>query len=170
MAEARARVEAGSDLESRVTMTRLVALGIFAFGAKKKRGGESFLTVEGPDFFWAVEVGPKQKAEAFRFAAAVNDAAAKSASGVALDLIADLSGTVGGKMRDVRLFADRVELAGSFLGVVKEKRPVSGPLSIEANGKVVKLRLGDETLEIEASGARPARKFVEKVTAFIAQS
>jgi|SRR5690625_1998162 len=74
-----ARVESGSDLERRVTATRLVALGVLAFGAKKKRGGESWLTVEGPDVFWTEEVKRGDAAKARKFAAAVNDAAKKAA-------------------------------------------------------------------------------------------
>ena len=40
-----ARLESGSELQARVTMTRLVALGVFAFAAKKKKGGEKYLTI-----------------------------------------------------------------------------------------------------------------------------
>lgn len=72
-----ARVESGSDLEKRVTATRLVALGVFAFAAKKKSGGEAFLTVEGPGFFWTIEVDRKKRAQAQAFAAKVNDQARK---------------------------------------------------------------------------------------------
>ena len=68
-----ARVERGSDLEARVTATRLVALGIFAFAAKKKSGGESYLTLEGPDFFWTTEVDRRKTDGAYAFAAKVND-------------------------------------------------------------------------------------------------
>ena len=75
------RVESGSALESRVTMTRLVALGIFAFAAKKKRGGEVFVTVESPDVFWMVEVPRKGVGQARRFVAAV-EAAKRQAPGV----------------------------------------------------------------------------------------
>ena len=73
-----ARVESGSDLEKRVTATRLVALGVFAFGAKKKRGGESWLTVEGPDVFWTVEVDRGGERKAREFAVKVNEAAARA--------------------------------------------------------------------------------------------
>jgi hypothetical protein len=69
------RVEAGSDLETRVTATRLIALGIFAFAAKKKRGGEVFLTVEGPEFFWTIEVDRKDQSKAREFAAKVTNQA-----------------------------------------------------------------------------------------------
>lgn len=72
-----ARVEVGSDLEKRVTATRLVALGVFAFAAKKKTGGEVFLTVEGPGFFWTIEVDRKKRGDAQAFAAKVNDQARK---------------------------------------------------------------------------------------------
>lgn len=70
-----ARVESGRELTSRVTGTRLLALGLFAFAAKKKSGGESYLTVEGPGFFWSIEVNRKKQPEARKFAAAVNNQA-----------------------------------------------------------------------------------------------
>lgn len=73
-----ARLESGTDLQRRVTATRLVALGVFAFAAKKKSGGESYLTVEGPDFFWTIEVDRKKRSDAQKFAAKVNDQARKS--------------------------------------------------------------------------------------------
>lgn len=76
-----ARVEAGSDLKKRVTATRLVALGVFAFAAKKKTGGEVFLTIEGPEFFWTVEVDRKKRGDAQAFAAKVNDQARKVSAG-----------------------------------------------------------------------------------------
>ena len=56
-----ARLESGSELQARVTMTRLVALGVFAFAAKKKKGGEKYLTIEGPDFVWTAEVKRDKK-------------------------------------------------------------------------------------------------------------
>lgn len=71
-----ARVESGSELEKRVTATRLVAMGLLAFAVKKKRGGESWLTVEGPDVFWSVEVDREYASKARAFAAKVNEAAA----------------------------------------------------------------------------------------------
>src|SRR5690554_2939951 len=70
-----ARVESGSDLEKRVTATRLIALGVFAFMAKKRTGGEAYLTIEGPGFFWTVEVDRKKRSQAQAFAAKVNDQA-----------------------------------------------------------------------------------------------
>jgi hypothetical protein len=56
-----ARVESGSELQSRVTATRLLAFGVFAFAAKKKKGGEKYLTIEGPDFVWTAEVKRDKK-------------------------------------------------------------------------------------------------------------
>lgn len=71
----RATVETGEALQSRVTATRLVALGIFAFAVKKKKGGESFLSLEGPEFFWTIEVKRGDQGKARAFAAKVNTAA-----------------------------------------------------------------------------------------------
>mgnify|MGYP004701701063 CR=1 FL=1 len=81
LADVTARVESGTDLERRVTATRLVAIGLFAFLAKKKSGGEAYLTVEGPDFFWTVEVDRKKRSDAMAFAAKVNGQARQTASG-----------------------------------------------------------------------------------------
>jgi hypothetical protein len=39
-------VEDGEAAQARVTATRLVALGIFAFAAKKKSGGDKWLMIE----------------------------------------------------------------------------------------------------------------------------
>ena len=56
------RLEDGEELSSRVTMTRLVTLGVFALAAKKK-----FLTIESPDIFWTIEVPRKNIGAAQRF-------------------------------------------------------------------------------------------------------
>jgi len=61
------RLEDGEELSSRVTMTRLVTLGVFALAAKKKAGGEKFLTIESPDIFWTIEVPRKNVGAAQRF-------------------------------------------------------------------------------------------------------
>lgn len=60
-------LESGSELESRITATRLVALGVFALAVKKKKGGEKFLTIEGPETYWVVEVPRKKISEAMKF-------------------------------------------------------------------------------------------------------
>lgn len=69
-----ARLESGSELQARVTMTRLVALGVFAFAAKKKKGGEKYLTIEGPDFVWTAEVKRDKKDidKAMKFISQIN--------------------------------------------------------------------------------------------------
>ena len=71
-----AQVESGSALEKRVTATRLVAMGgVGGLLFKKKSGGESWLTIEGPDVFWTVEVPRGEERKAREFAAKVNEAA-----------------------------------------------------------------------------------------------
>ena len=61
------RLEDGEELSSRVTMTRLVTLGVFALAAKKKTGGEKFLTIESPDIFWTIEIPRKSTGAAQLF-------------------------------------------------------------------------------------------------------
>ncbi|RSX55860.1 hypothetical protein D2E26_0423 [Bifidobacterium dolichotidis] len=68
-----AEVLPGSELEARVTATRLLLIGIFAFAFKKKKGGEKYLLIEGPDFAWMSEVSRKQVSEAMHFAVEVNN-------------------------------------------------------------------------------------------------
>ena len=60
-------LEDGETLQRRVTATRLVLTGVFAFALKKKRGGESFLTIQGDGFAWVVEVPAKKRGEAQKF-------------------------------------------------------------------------------------------------------
>lgn len=67
-----ASMEQGSELEKRITATRLVMLGVFALAAKKSKGGEWFLTIEGPRFTWVVEVPRKEIGKARKFAGQVS--------------------------------------------------------------------------------------------------
>lgn len=60
-------LEDGEELQSRVTATRLLTLGVFAFAFKKKTGGNKFITVEGENFLWALEVGRKKIGDAQKF-------------------------------------------------------------------------------------------------------
>lgn len=60
-------LESGSELQSRITATRLVAFGVFALAMKKKSGGEKFLTIESASAYWAVEVDRKHVSDAARF-------------------------------------------------------------------------------------------------------
>ena len=72
-----ARVESGRDIESRITLTRIALMGAFAIAAPKRKGGEKFVSIEGPDFIWCMEVGRKRAGDAVRFAARVNEQAKK---------------------------------------------------------------------------------------------
>ena len=67
-----ARIEEGRELESRLTLTRLALLGVLALAAPKRKGGERFVTIEGPDFIWCMEVKRKKAGDAVRFVAKVN--------------------------------------------------------------------------------------------------
>lgn len=75
-----ARMEEGEALRERITLTRVALIGIFALGATKKTGGTSFLTIEGPGFFWAVEVDRKKKNEAMQFLAKINNQVKQAAA------------------------------------------------------------------------------------------
>lgn len=61
----------GSELESRLTLTRLAVAGIFAFALKKKSGGEKFLTIETKEAAHVVEVSRKEVGEASKIVAFV---------------------------------------------------------------------------------------------------
>lgn len=67
-----ARIESGRELESRITITRIALLGAFALAAPKRKGGEKFVSIEGPDFIWCMEVDRKMAGDAVRFVAKVN--------------------------------------------------------------------------------------------------
>ncbi|HEY3502082.1 MAG TPA: hypothetical protein VGN37_04730 [Actinocatenispora sp.] len=75
----RASIEHGSPLRARLTLTRINLLGYKrAHAVPKLSGGELWLVVEGPDFFWTAEVNARKTRHTRRahmFAAAVNDAA-----------------------------------------------------------------------------------------------
>ncbi|TPF92562.1 hypothetical protein BW14_08455 [Bifidobacterium sp. UTBIF-68] len=72
-----ASVENGSALESRVTVTRLLLAGPFALAFKKKKGGEKYVTIEGPGFAWIAEADRKHVKEAVLFVNAVTNQVAK---------------------------------------------------------------------------------------------
>lgn len=57
-------IDDAEQLRERVTVTRLLLVGVFAFALKKKKGGTKFVAVEGEDFFWAMEVGRKDVKDA----------------------------------------------------------------------------------------------------------
>lgn len=67
----RVGLEDGEALSSRVTATRLLLIGVFAFAAKKKTGGTKFLTLESDEVFVTVEVPRKKVNEARKFMAQI---------------------------------------------------------------------------------------------------
>lgn len=72
---ATARVETAGQIQERVTATRLLATGIFAFALKKKKDArELYLTVEGDGWGFVVDVDPNKGAQARQFAMAVTNA------------------------------------------------------------------------------------------------
>lgn len=74
-----ASVESGEELSKRVTFTRFAAMGLLSLAAKKAKGGESYLLIEGPDFAWSFLVKRGDQAKAQKFAAAIRATAAKAA-------------------------------------------------------------------------------------------
>ena len=57
-------IEDAEELQQRVTVTRLLLFSVFAFALKKKSGGTKYVTVEGEDFLWPMEVGRKRVKDA----------------------------------------------------------------------------------------------------------
>lgn len=79
IAGTRATVDSAGAIDKRVTATRLLLTGPFAFGLRKKKDTrELYLLVEGPGFAWVVEVNPKLGKQARQFAATVNQAGAST--------------------------------------------------------------------------------------------
>lgn len=80
-----ARIETEGELTSRVTVTRLAAMGVFALGARKKVDQrELYLSVDGDGFQVVLKLPPTLGTQARRFAAAYNTrsgAMAKTATG-----------------------------------------------------------------------------------------
>ena len=72
-----ATVEDGEALQERITLTRVALVGIFALAWQKKKGGEKWLSVMGPDFCWIAKADRKHIGDAMKFAAKINDQARK---------------------------------------------------------------------------------------------
>lgn len=64
-------LEDGSELSKRITVTRMLATGLFAFALKKSKGGEKWLLIAGPDFEWFEEVHRKKQTAAMKFVQAL---------------------------------------------------------------------------------------------------
>lgn len=115
-----AHVESGSDLESRVTLTRLIAVGLFALAFKKRRGGEKYLTIEGPDFAWMSLIDRKHVQEGMRFMNNVNDAARKASIRAVVDPIEHVAESkarrhiVGKEQRDALVELNQRYAAGEI--------------------------------------------------------
>lgn len=67
-------LEDGSEFQKRVTLGRVVMVGVFAPLIKKKSGGEKWMLIEGKDFSWLEEVPRKKQQDAVRFVQAVKKA------------------------------------------------------------------------------------------------
>ncbi len=73
VAGARATVDTAGDIDRRITASRLLLTGPFAFGLRKKKDNrELYLTVEGEGFAFVEEVDPKKGKQARAFAARLN--------------------------------------------------------------------------------------------------
>ena len=80
LAGARATVDTAGAIDKRVTATRLLTTGVFAFGLRKKKDErELFLLIEGDGFGFVVDLDPKKQKEAREFAAKLNAATARTA-------------------------------------------------------------------------------------------
>ena len=76
-----ARVETAGEISNRVTVSRMLLTGPFAFALKKKRDArELYLTVEGVDATWVLEIDPKEGGKAREFAARVCTAGRRNAA------------------------------------------------------------------------------------------
>ena len=78
LAGATVELDDGEEFSKRVTLPRFMLVGLFALAAKKKRGGEKFLLISGPQFTWWTEVPRSQVPAAMRFVARVKAAAAEA--------------------------------------------------------------------------------------------
>ena len=80
LAGATARVESGSAAESHLTLGGVLKHGAFSDKARKTTGGESCLVIEGPGFYWSIEVARENRKAAVDFAAKVTQAAKKASA------------------------------------------------------------------------------------------
>ncbi len=79
LAGAVGRVETAGEIDKRITITRLVALNIFAIALRKKKDKrELYLTVEGDGFAWLVDVDPKLGKQAREHAARITAAGSRA--------------------------------------------------------------------------------------------
>ena len=80
IATCEARVESAGEIDRRLSATRVIATGgLGLFWKKKVDSREVYLTIDGPDAGWMLELKPKKQAKARRFATEFNAAAKKAA-------------------------------------------------------------------------------------------
>lgn len=68
-----ASLEEGEELEKRITAARMLAVGWYALTMPKKTGGTKYLVIDGPDFFWSMEVAQSQIQESMGAVSVVNN-------------------------------------------------------------------------------------------------
>lgn len=68
-------VEDGSALQERLTATRIFLAGPYALAFKKRKGGEKWLSIVGPDFAWIAKADMKHISDAMKFSTQVNNQA-----------------------------------------------------------------------------------------------
>ena len=73
LTDVEATVEDGSALQERMTATRIFLAGPFALAFKKRKGGEKWLSILGPDFAWVARADMKHIPDAMKFSAQVNN-------------------------------------------------------------------------------------------------
>jgi hypothetical protein len=101
-------------------LTRLIAVGLFALAFKKRRGGEKYLTIEGPDFAWMSLIDRKHVQEGMRFMNNVNDAARKASIRAVVDPIEHVAESkarrhiVGKEQRDALVELNQRYAAGEI--------------------------------------------------------
>jgi hypothetical protein len=82
IAGAHARIETAGDVNSRITATRLVAVGVFALLLRKKEDHRTlWLTIQGQGYEIAVEVNRKYDLSTRRWVAEFNSRAARMPAG-----------------------------------------------------------------------------------------
>jgi hypothetical protein len=116
-----ARVETEGQLTSRITVTRLVTLGVFALGARKKVDNrELYISIEGDGFQLVVKIAPTFGAQARQFAAAYNTrsgamAATTTGDGTAAELERLAKLHSDGALTDVEFATAKARLLGTPL-------------------------------------------------------
>ena len=141
-----AHVETAGEIDSRFTATRLALMGPFALAFKKKKDKrELYLTVEGPEFAWVIEIQPDLSASARKFAAELSAASRRLAAGS--DRPALPPGSTPGTVPDASL--DPSSLQHSPTTPPIETPDVAGQL-----GRLAELHAAGALTDVEFSAAK----------------